>query len=56
MKSMSAQDAKDGLGRLIDTARVEPVVTEKRRRAVVVLLSVEEFERLKALDSGKGRS
>lgn len=56
MKNMSAKDAKDGFGRLIDTARAEPVVIEKHGRPVVVVLSVEEFERLKAIESGKERA
>jgi prevent-host-death family protein len=50
MKAMSARDAKHQFGLLIDTARAEPVVIEKHGRAVVVVVAVEEFERLKALD------
>ena len=49
MKTMSARDAKHQFGRLIDAARAEPVVVEKHGRPVVVVLAVEEFERLKAL-------
>jgi prevent-host-death family protein len=49
MKTMSARDAKHQFGRLIDTARAEPVVVEKHGRPVVVVLAVEEFERLRAL-------
>ncbi|ABS65695.1 prevent-host-death family protein [Xanthobacter versatilis] len=45
---MSARDAKNGFGLLIDTARAEPVTVEKYGRSVVVLVSVEEYERLKA--------
>ena len=51
MKFMPAKDAKNGFGRLLDTARAEPVTVEKHGRPVVVVLSVEEYERLKALDS-----
>jgi len=47
MQSMSAKDAKYGFGRLIDLARAEPVVVEKHGRPVVVVLAVEEFERLR---------
>jgi prevent-host-death family protein len=43
---MSARDAKNTFGLLLDTARAEPVAIEKHGRAVVVVLSVEEFERL----------
>lgn len=46
MKSMSAAEAKNGFGHLIDTARQEPVTIEKHGRAVVVVISIEEFERL----------
>jgi len=46
MKTMSAKDAKNGFGLLLDTARAEPVMIEKHNRPVVVVLSVEEFDRL----------
>ncbi len=48
MQSMSAKDAKYNFGRLIDTARAEPVTVEKHGRAVVVVMAVEEYERLVA--------
>ena len=47
MQSMSAKDAKYGFGRLIDLARAEPVLIAKHGRPVVVVMSVEEYERLK---------
>jgi prevent-host-death family protein len=50
MKHMSAKDAKNGFGFLLDTARAEPVTIEKHGRAVVVVLSVEEYERLRVLE------
>jgi prevent-host-death family protein len=49
MKAMSARDAKHQFGLLIDTARAEPVVIEKHGRPVVVVVAVEEFERLTVL-------
>ena len=51
MQILSAKDAKYGFGRLIDLARADPVVVAKHGRPVVVVLSVEEYERLKALDT-----
>ena len=51
MQTLSAKDAKYGFGRLIDLARAEPVVVTKHGRPVVVVLSVEEYDRLKALES-----
>lgn len=46
MQSMSAKDAKYGFGRLIDLARSEPVTVEKHGRPVVVVMAVEEYQRL----------
>ena len=46
MKSISARDAKNGFGRLIDTARAEPVIVEKHGRPVVVVIAIEEYARL----------
>ena len=51
MKSISARDAKYSFGKLIDTARAGPVTVEKHGRAVVVVLAVEEYERLKTIES-----
>ncbi len=51
MKNFSARDAKNKFGLLIDTARVNPVVIEKHGRPVVVVCSVEEFERLQLIAS-----
>lgn len=48
MKVMPAGKAKNGFGLLIDTARIEPVAIEKHGRRVAVVLSAEEYERLKA--------
>lgn len=46
MTALSAREAKYNFGRLIDLARAEPVVVEKHGRPVVVVVSVEEYERL----------
>lgn len=51
MHTLSARDANNNFGRLIDTARAEPVTVEKHGRAVVVVLAVEEYQRLKAIES-----
>jgi prevent-host-death family protein len=64
MKTMSAREAKNAFGLMIDTARAEPVRIEKHGRGVVVVVSVEEYERLSVrsdrTDNGpngtKGRS
>tara|TARA_R110000868_G_scaffold43803_8_gene146999 strand:- start:18096 stop:18299 length:204 start_codon:yes stop_codon:yes gene_type:complete len=54
MQTLSAKDAKYGFGRLIDLARAEPVAVAKHGRPVVVVLAVEEYERLRTLDMRKG--
>jgi prevent-host-death family protein len=48
MKSMSAAEAKNGFGQMIDIARQEPVKIKKHGRAVVVVISIEDYERLTA--------
>ena len=49
MKTLTAKDAKNRFGRLIDLARAEPVAVAKHGLPVVVVMSVEEFDRLKTL-------
>lgn len=56
MQTMSAKDAKDGFGRLIDLARMEPVTVEKHGRPVVVVMAVEEYERLRESAGGPASS
>ena len=50
MHIQSAKDAKYNFGRLIDMARAEPVIVQKHGRDVVVVLSVEEYERLRGIE------
>ena len=50
MKSIAAREAKNGFGRLLDEARSEPIVIHKHGRAVAVVLSYEEYERLELLE------
>ena len=56
MQILTAKDAKYGFGRLIDLARAEPVAVAKHGRPVVVVLAIEEYERLKALDTPSAES
>ncbi len=51
MKTLTAKDAKYGFGRLIDLARAEPVTIAKHGRPVVVVMSVEGYERLKEVEA-----
>ena len=54
MKTMSAREAKNAFGHLIDTARAEPVLIEKHGRGVGVVLAVEEYERLATFARASG--
>jgi prevent-host-death family protein len=51
MQTMSAKDAKNSFGLLLDRARAEPVQVEKHGRPVVVVVSIEEFKRLSLASS-----
>lgn len=46
MKRLSAAEAKNAFGHLIDLARHEAVLIEKHNRPVVVVISIEEYDRL----------
>ncbi len=50
MQFMSARDAKNTFGKLVDIARAEPVIVEKHGRPVIVAVSVKEYERLTNLE------
>jgi len=52
MKTISAREAKNAFGLMIDTARAEPVLIEKHGRGVVMVIAVEEYERL-SVQSGR---
>ena len=51
MKSMSAKQVRNGFGLLSDTARAEPLTIEKHGRPVVVVLSIEVYDRLLRQDN-----
>ena len=50
MKTFAAKEAKNGFGRLLDTAQREPVTIEKKGRPVAVVLSLDEYQRLEAIE------
>lgn len=53
MKRLSAAEAKNAFGHLIDLARHEPVLIEKHNRPVVVVISIEEYDRMRGKNSAK---
>ena len=48
MTTFAATEAKNNFGELLDAAHREPVEISKKGRAVAVLLSVEDYEEMKA--------
>jgi prevent-host-death family protein len=48
MKRVAATEAKNRLGALIDDAQREPVVIQRQDRDVAVILSMAEFDRIRA--------
>lgn len=53
MRYVSATDAKQRLAALLDAAQREPVVIRRQKRDVAVLLSPEEYNRLRALNAAE---
>jgi len=49
MKVMTAKEAKNSFGLLIDTAQREPVLVTKRNRSVGVFLSIQDIEKIPEL-------
>ena len=53
MRSISATDAKQRLAALLDAAQREPVVIRRQNRDVAVIMSAEEYERLRDLNAAE---
>ena len=51
MQYVSATEAKQRMAALLDAAQREPVVIRRQNRDVAVLLSVPEYDRLRALNA-----
>lgn len=50
MKSVSATEAKQRFAALIDAAQREPVVVRRQNRDVAVVISAEEYERVRRVN------
>ena len=50
MRFVSATEAKQSLAAVLDAAQREPVVIRRQQRDVAVILSMQEYERLAALN------
>jgi len=47
MKTVSATDAKQRLAALLDAAQREPVLIRRQNRDVAVIMSAEEYDRIR---------
>jgi len=50
MKRMTANEAKQSFGQVLDAAQSGPVLIEKHRRPSVVVLSVKDYDRMRAIN------
>ncbi len=50
MRYVTATDAKQKLAALLDAAQREPVVIRRQKRDVAVILSAEEYDRLRGFN------
>jgi len=50
MKTVSATDAKQRLAALLDTAQREPVLIRRQNRDVAVIMSAEQYERIRKVN------
>jgi prevent-host-death family protein len=50
MKVFSANDAKQSLGLLLDTAQSEPVLIRKHNRDAAIVISPKEYDRLRGIN------
>jgi len=53
MRFVSATDAKQRLAALLDTAQREPVVIRRQNRDVAVIMSAEEYERIRGFNNAE---
>ena len=49
MKTVSATDAKQRLAALLDAAQREPVLIRRQNRDVAVIMSAEEYQRIRKI-------
>jgi antitoxin Phd len=50
MKTVSATDAKQRLAALLDAAQREPVLIRRQNRDVAVIMSAQEYERIRRMN------
>ena len=53
MKTVSATDAKQRLAALLDAAQREPVLIRRQNRDVAVIMSAEEYDRIRGVNNAQ---
>jgi prevent-host-death family protein len=53
MRYVSATEAKQALSAVLDAAQREPVVIRRQKRDIAVVLSMQEYEKLTAVNVGE---
>ncbi|MBN8708786.1 MAG: prevent-host-death family protein [Verrucomicrobia bacterium 61-8] len=53
MTVIAANEAKQSFGKVLDSAQREPVLIQKHNRAAAVILSAEEYERLRGINAAE---
>ena len=53
MRTVSATEAKQRLAALLDAAQREPVLIRRQNRDVAVIMSAEEYERIRKINSAE---
>jgi antitoxin Phd len=53
MRSVTATEAKQRLAALIDAAQREPVVIRRQNRDVAVIMSADEYERIRGINAAE---
>ncbi len=51
MRSVSATDAKQRLAALLDAAQREPILIRRQNRDIAVIMSAEEYERIRGINN-----
>lgn len=50
MRTMTASEARQGFAELLEDARREPVIIQRQKRDVAVMMSMDEYQRLMHLN------
>jgi antitoxin Phd len=53
MKTFSATEAKQRLAAVLDAAQREPVLIQRQNRNVAVIMSAEEYERIRGINNAE---